>query len=87
MASFTDLCFYEDEGEVSDLQLLVAFNELRHREKIEGSKKVTQTWRMKERVSRFLVSLLYPGIPSILRVYNVFAILSVQIFVCSYSNF
>ena len=51
MASFTDLCLFEDEGEISDLQLLIAFNELRHREKIEGSKKVTQTWRMKERVS------------------------------------
>lgn len=50
MDSSADLCLYEDEGEISDQNLLVAYNELRHREKIEGSKKVTQTWRMKERV-------------------------------------
>ena len=55
MANLTDLCLYEEEAEISDLQLLVAFNELRHREKIEGSKKVTQTWRMKERVSNIHV--------------------------------
>ena len=41
---------HDDEDEMSDWNLLVAFNELRHWEKIEGSKKVTQTWRMKERV-------------------------------------
>lgn len=40
----------DDEYELSDLELPIAYNELRHREKIEGSKKVTQSWRMKERV-------------------------------------
>ena len=39
MDSSADLCLYEDEGEISDQNLLVAYNELRHREKIEGSKK------------------------------------------------
>lgn len=58
MANVTDLCLYEDEGEISDMQLLVAFNELRHREKIEGSKKVTQTWRMKERMKTVSVALV-----------------------------
>jgi regulator-associated protein of mTOR len=40
----------EEEEEAGDWNLLIAFNELRHREKIQGSKKVAQTWRMKERV-------------------------------------
>lgn len=40
----------DEDDELSDWNVLVAFNELRHWEKIEGSKKVTQTWRMKERV-------------------------------------
>lgn len=40
----------EEEEEARDWDLLIAFNELRHREKIQGSKKVAQTWRMKERV-------------------------------------
>ena len=30
--------------------MALAFNEKRHMESIEGSKTVTQTWRMKERV-------------------------------------
>lgn len=58
MANLSDLCLYEEEAEISDLQLLVAFNELRHREKIEGSKKVTQTWRMKERMKTVSVALV-----------------------------
>lgn len=41
---------HEDEDEAGEWDLLIAFNELRHREKIQGSKKVAQTWRMKERV-------------------------------------
>ena len=57
MANLPDLCLYDEEAEISDMKLLVAFNELRHREKIEGSKKVTQTWRMKERVSCHSVKL------------------------------
>ena len=40
----------DDENDVADSDLPIAYNELRHREKIEGSKKVTQSWRMKERV-------------------------------------
>jgi hypothetical protein len=40
----------DDEFDVVDSDLPIAYNELRHREKIEGSKKVTQSWRMKERV-------------------------------------
>lgn len=40
----------DDENELTDFELPIAYNELRHREKIEGSKKVTQSWRMKERV-------------------------------------
>lgn len=46
-----ELC--DEEDELFDWHLPVAFNELRHREKIEGSTKVTQTWRMKERVCIF----------------------------------
>lgn len=41
---------HEEDDEARDWDLLIAFNELRHREKIQGSKKVAQTWRMKERV-------------------------------------
>ena len=45
---------HEEDDETRDWDLLIAFNELRHREKIQGSKKVAQTWRMKERVWRDL---------------------------------
>ncbi|XP_052071445.1 regulatory-associated protein of mTOR-like isoform X2 [Mytilus californianus] len=48
----------DDDDELSDWNLLVAFNELRHWEKIEGSKKVTQTWRMKERMKTVSVALV-----------------------------
>lgn len=40
----------EEENEIPDSELAIAYNERRHREQIEGSKKVTQSWRMKERV-------------------------------------
>lgn len=52
MAGENDGDVYEEgEGELVDWQLPVAFNENRHTEKIEGSRPVTETWRMKERVS------------------------------------
>ena len=35
---------------MNDFTMALAFNEKRHTENIEGSKSVTQTWRMKERV-------------------------------------
>jgi len=41
---------FTEDVEENDADLAIAFDEIRHREKIEGSKKVTQTWRMKERV-------------------------------------
>jgi hypothetical protein len=40
----------EDEGEIIDWQLPLCFMKKRHRERIEGSKPLAQTWRMKERV-------------------------------------
>ena len=50
---------FDDEDELSDWNVLVAFNELRHWENIEGSKKVTQTWRMKERVYNITHALFF----------------------------
>ncbi|XP_048764254.2 regulatory-associated protein of mTOR-like isoform X2 [Ostrea edulis] len=49
---------HEDEDEAGEWDLLIAFNELRHREKIQGSKKVAQTWRMKERMKTVSVALV-----------------------------
>ncbi|KAK3091702.1 hypothetical protein FSP39_022003 [Pinctada imbricata] len=49
---------FEEEDELTDWQLLVAYNGQRHREKIQGSKKVTQTWRMKERMKTVSVALV-----------------------------
>lgn len=49
---------HEEEEEARDWDLLIAFNELRHREKIQGSKKVAQTWRMKERMKTVSVALV-----------------------------
>ena len=40
----------EDEGEIIDWQLPLCFMKKRHRERIEGSEPLAQTWRMKERV-------------------------------------
>ncbi|OWF51799.1 regulatory-associated protein of mTOR-like isoform X1 [Mizuhopecten yessoensis] len=51
-----ELC--DEEDELYDWHLPVAFNELRNREKIEGSTKVTQTWRMKERMKTVSVALV-----------------------------
>ena len=41
----------EDEGELIDWQLPLCFMKKRHKEKIEGTNCLPQTWRMKERVS------------------------------------
>ena len=41
----------EDEGEIVDWQLPLCFMKKRHKEQIEGSRPLAQTWRMKERVS------------------------------------
>lgn len=41
----------EDEDEIVDWQLPLCFMKKRHREQIEGSRSLAQTWRMKERVS------------------------------------
>lgn len=49
---------HEEDEEARDWDLLIAFNELRHRERIQGSKKVAQTWRMKERMKTVSVALV-----------------------------
>ncbi|XP_071105465.1 regulatory-associated protein of mTOR-like isoform X1 [Haliotis cracherodii] len=59
MAGENDGDVYEEgEGELVDWQLPVAFNENRHTEKIEGSRPVTETWRMKERMKTVSVALV-----------------------------
>ncbi len=40
------------ESDLSSFKMTLAFTEKRHMEEIEGSKSMTQTWRMKERVSQ-----------------------------------
>lgn len=40
----------EDESDLSDWNLPLAFMKKRHCEKIEGSKSLAQSWRMKDRV-------------------------------------
>lgn len=42
----------EDESDLTDWNLPLAFMKKRHCEKIEGSKSLAQSWRMKDRVSR-----------------------------------
>lgn len=44
----------EDEADLTDWNLPLAFMKKRHCEKIEGSKSLAQSWRMKDRVSGFL---------------------------------
>lgn len=48
---------YEGDDELVDWQLPLAFNEPRNTEKIEGAEKLTQTWRVKERVSLWITIL------------------------------
>lgn len=40
----------EDEGEIIDWQLPLCFVKKRHKEAINGTKHLAQTWRMKDRV-------------------------------------
>ncbi|XP_041364724.1 regulatory-associated protein of mTOR-like isoform X2 [Gigantopelta aegis] len=59
MAGEVDIGLYEeDESELGDRQLPIAFNEARHKEIIEGSHCLTQTWRMKERMKTVSVALV-----------------------------
>lgn len=62
MHEHLDNDLYEDEGESSDWKLSSAFTEKRHTEIIEGSKTVTQTWRMKERVRKRRWHIAYDSI-------------------------
>lgn len=48
----------EDEADLTDWNLPLAFMKKRHCEKIEGSKSLAQSWRMKDRVSGFPWHLL-----------------------------
>lgn len=50
----------EEEADMDDWKLPLAFMKKRHCEKIEGSKALAQSWRMKDRVSvsAYLVLLL-----------------------------
>lgn len=41
----------DDEADLTDWNLPLAFMKKRHCEKIEGSKSLAQSWRMKDRVS------------------------------------
>jgi hypothetical protein len=43
----------EEEPDLSDWKLPLAFMKKRHSEKIEGSKALAQSWRMKDRVIFF----------------------------------
>ncbi|XP_070581195.1 regulatory-associated protein of mTOR-like isoform X2 [Ptychodera flava] len=47
-----------EESELCDWQLPLAFMKKRHLEKIEGSRSVTQSWRMKERMKTVSVALV-----------------------------
>uniref|UniRef100_A0A4W3JWU3 Regulatory-associated protein of mTOR n=1 Tax=Callorhinchus milii TaxID=7868 RepID=A0A4W3JWU3_CALMI len=55
-ASLLEELLEEDEGDLTDWNLPVTFMKKRHSEKIEGSKAVTQSWRMKDR-ARYKQSL------------------------------
>lgn len=48
----------EEEADMNDWKLPLAFMKKRHSEKIEGSKALAQSWRMKDRVNIWLVLLL-----------------------------
>ena len=43
----------EEEADMTDWNLPLAFMKKRHCEKIEGSKALAQSWRMKDRVRMF----------------------------------
>lgn len=44
----------EEEADMNDWKLPLTFMKKRHLEKIEGSKALAQSWRMKDRVTLFL---------------------------------
>lgn len=48
----------EEEADMNDWKLPLAFMKKRHLEKIEGSKALAQSWRMKDRVNIWLVRQL-----------------------------
>ncbi|XP_051037697.1 regulatory-associated protein of mTOR [Phodopus roborovskii] len=48
----------EDEADVTDWNLPLAFMKKRHCEKIEGSKSLAQSWRMKDRMKTVSVALV-----------------------------
>ncbi|XP_052263117.1 regulatory-associated protein of mTOR-like isoform X2 [Dreissena polymorpha] len=56
--AFAECTVYDEESENNEASLPIAYNETRHLDKIEGSKKVTQTWRMKERMKTVSVALV-----------------------------
>lgn len=45
----------EEEADMNDWKLPLAFMKKRHCEKIEGSKALAQSWRMKDRVTFLLI--------------------------------
>lgn len=45
----------EEEADMNDWKLPLAFMKKRHSEKIEGSKALAQSWRMKDRVNIWLI--------------------------------
>lgn len=47
----------EEEADMNDWKLPLAFMKKRHSEKIEGSKALAQSWRMKDRVTIWLLRL------------------------------
>lgn len=48
----------EEEADMNDWKLPLAFMKKRHSEKIEGSKALAQSWRMKDRVIFLLIYAL-----------------------------
>lgn len=48
----------EEEADMNDWKFPLAFMKKRHLEKIEGSKALAQSWRMKDRVISLSLSLL-----------------------------
>lgn len=49
----------EEEADMNDWKLPLAFMKKRHSEKIEGSKALAQSWRMKDRVIFFLLIFIW----------------------------
>lgn len=47
----------EEEADMNDWKLPLAFMKKRHSEKIEGSKALAQSWRMKDRVMSLLICM------------------------------